>query len=304
MFASGLLAPTLTPLGESGAIDHARLAAHVRWLLQAGCHGVVLFGTTGEATSFSTEERRAALDALVNGGIPADRLMVGIGTCNIPDTVALGRHALAAGVEDLLILPPFYYKGPEDAGLIAHFEAVAAGLGNRRHAIHLYHIPPVAVVGFSVELVGRLRERLPQVRGLKDSSGDIETTRAMIRAHPEMAIFCGSEAFLLDTLTAGGAGCITATANVNAAHIRDAYDRWREPEAPARQAALTEFRKYIQAYKAIPAMKALLAEARGDPGWRAVRPPFLPLSEEAADRMRADLAGTSLGMPDLGLSPA
>lgn len=300
MVASGLLAPTLTPLDPDGGIDTGRLAAHAAWLLRRGCHGVLLFGTTGEATSFATEERQRALEALLAAGMPAQRLMVGIGTCNLPETVALGRHALAAGVHDLLVLPPFYYKGPEDDGLIAYFEALVAGLGGEPR-IHLYHIPPVAGVGFSVELVGRLRARLPQVVGLKDSSGDLANTLALLEANPEMAIFCGSEAFLLETLKAGGAGCITATANINAAAIRGLLDGWQGPDAAEQQAALAALRRRVEPYRPIPAMKALLAELRGDPDWRRLRPPFLPLSEAETATLLAELQASNQGLPELRL---
>jgi len=301
MFRSGLLSPSLTPVREDLALDTDRFAAHVSWLLQAGCHGVVVFGTTGEATSFSTDERRRALDALIARGVPAEQLMVGVGTCSIPETVALGRHAIEAGSRDLLLLPPFYYKNPSDEGLVAHFEAVAEGLGQSDVSLHLYHIPPVAGVGFSVDLVGRLRERIPSITGIKDSSGDWENTSALIRAHDGLSVFCGSEPFLLDTLRAGGAGCITATANVNAAAIRALYDDWETEDAGARQAALTDFRERLQSFNPVPAMKALLASEREDPVWRNVRPPFLAMPENRLAALYAELQAGILKVPSMRL---
>jgi len=299
MFRKGLLSPTLTPVKADLSIDMDRFAAHVRWLLARGCHGVVLFGTTGEATSFSADERREALDGLVARGVPAQRLMVGIGTCSIPETAALGRHALDIGTQDLLILPPFYYKNPPEDGLVAHFEAVVERLGRTDADLHLYHIPPVAGVGFSVELVGRLRERIPAIVGIKDSSGDWQNTAELIRAHEGLSVFCGSEPFLLETLRAGGAGCITATANVNAANIRELYDHWQAADAETRQASLTDFRKRVQGFNPIPAMKALLAQERGESVWRNVRPPFQPLPEERLKELQAQLQAGTLGVPDM-----
>jgi 4-hydroxy-tetrahydrodipicolinate synthase len=300
MFTGGLLSPTLTPIDpDSLAIDVDRLANHCNWLLTKGCHGVVLFGTTGEATSFSGKERVSALDGILERGVPADRLMVGVGTCSLTETAELGRHALQAGVKDLLVLPPFYYKNPDDQGLIDHFEAVVARLDEYNPALHLYHIPPVAGVGFSVELVGKLREKLPQIVGIKDSSGDWNNTEALIRAHPGLSVFCGSEVFLLDTMRSGGAGCITATANINASKIRELYDSWQGDGADAQQEAITDFRKHVQKAKPVPAMKALLARHRADPVWNALRPPFRPLTGEQTDALEADLVESASGIPAL-----
>ena len=300
MFTGGLLSPTLTPIDpHTLAIDVERLANHCNWLLTKGCHGIVLFGTTGEAASFSAKERMAALESILDRGVPADRLMVGVGTCSLTETAELGNHALQVGVKDLLVLPPFYYKNPDDQGLIDHFEAVAARLDEHKPALHLYHIPPVAGVGFSVELVGKLRERLPQIVGIKDSSGDWNNTEALINAHPGLAVFCGSEVFLLDTMRAGGAGCITATANVNASGIRTLYDSWQDNDADAQQASITDFRKRVQKAKPVPAMKALLAHHRADSAWNTLRPPFRPLTVEQRDALEADLTESAFGIPTL-----
>lgn len=298
MFTGGLLSPTLTPIDpETLAIDVERLANHCDWLLTKGCHGVVLFGTTGEAASFSAKERMAALDGILERGVPADRLMVGVGTCSLTETAELGNHALRGGVKDLLVLPPFYYKNPDDQGLIDHFEAVAARLDQNKPALHLYHIPPVAGVGFSVDLVGKLRERLPQIVGIKDSSGDWNNTEALMKAHPGLSVFCGSEVFLLDTMRTGGAGCITATANVNASGIRALYDSWQGRDADAQQESITDFRKRVQKAKPVPAMKALLAHHREDPAWNTLRPPFRPLTVEQRDALEADLTESACGIP-------
>lgn len=297
MIRNGLLSPTLTPVREDLSIDTVRFAEHVNWLLEWGCHGVVLFGTTGEAVSFSADERRQALDALIDLGVPAQKLMVGVGTCSITETASLARHALQSGCRDLLMLPPFFYKNPTDEGLIAHFEALVERIGPHEADLHLYHIPPVAGVGFSVDLVGRLRERIPAIVGIKDSGGDQDNTLALIRAHKGLAVFCGSEPFLLETVRAGGAGCITATANINAASIRVTYDGWQEPGADERQAALTDFRQRVQAFNPVPAMKALLASEREQPVWRNVRPPFRPLTDDRLEALKQELRAGALGIP-------
>ena len=279
---SGVIAPVLTPFGDDGAPDAARFVAHAKWLLADGCTGLAPFGTTGEANSLGLEERMALLEALVDGGLDPKILMPGTGLCALSDTVKVTRHAVAKGCGGVMMLPPFYYKAVEDDGLFAYYAEVIERIGDDRLKIYLYHIPPVAQVGLSVALVGRLIEAYPEtIVGLKDSSGDWDNTRALLDAYPDFTIFPGSEIFLLEGLRNGSAGCITATGNVNARMIRNVYDKWRTDAADDLQAQITALRLTLQARPTIPMLKAIVAHFRNDPGWARLRPPFLPL--EAGD---------------------
>ena len=279
----GVLPPVLTPFDEDLEPDPAAFVAHCRWLLGEGADGLAVFGTTSEANSLSGAERMKLLDALVEDGIDAAVLMPGAGCCALPDTVRLTRHALDAGCGGVLMLPPFYYKGVSEDGIYASISEAIQRVGDSRLRVYLYHIPPMAGVGFSLDTVGRLIDAYPKtVVGLKDSSGDWSNTRASIEAFPDFATFSGSEVFLLDNLRAGGAGCITATGNVNLAAIREVYSRRRAPEADSLQAAITALREVVQARPMIPALKAVLAAHRGAPGWARVRPPLAALDPAAA----------------------
>ena len=288
---AGVLPPVVTPFDEDLAPDRAAFAAHCRRLLEQGADGLAVFGTTGEANSLSADERMALLDALAEDGVDAAALMPGTGCCALPDTVRLTRHALDAGCGGVLTLPPFYYKGVSDDGVFASIAEPIERIGDARLRVYLYHIPPMAGVGFSLDVVGRLIEAYPQtVVGLKDSSGDWSNTAALIRAFPGFAVFSGSEVFLLANLRAGGAGCITATGNVNLANIRGLYARWRTPEADALQAEITALRETVQARPMIPALKAILAAHTGAPGWARVRPPLAALDAAAAAALSGALA--------------
>ena len=288
---SGVITPVLTPFGEDGGPDAERFVEHCHWLMAEGCTGLAPFGTTSEGNSLGLDERMELLEELVDDGIDGAKLMPGTGTCALADAVTLTKHAVDLGCGGVLMLPPFYYKAPSEEGLFRFFAEVIEGVGDDRLRVYLYHIPPVAQVGFSLPLIGRLIEEFPDtVVGLKDSSGDWSNTAAILKAHPEFEVFPGSEVFLLDGLRHGAAGCISATCNVGAAAIRNVYDNWKGPDADKLQAGVTALRKAIQAFPMIPALKALIAHYRQDPGWAKVRPPFAELPAAEADKVIRTLA--------------
>jgi 4-hydroxy-tetrahydrodipicolinate synthase len=299
---SGVIAPVLTPFGEDGSPDGDRFIEHARWLMATGCTGLAPFGTTSEANSLGLDERMELLEELVDEGVEPDKLMPGTGTCSLSDTIVLTRHALDLGCGGVLMLPPFYYKGPSEEGLYRYFSEVIDEVGDDKLKVYLYHIPPVAQVGFSLPLIGRLVQAFPDtVVGLKDSSGDWSNTAAILAEYPQLEIFPGSEVFLLDGLKHGAAGCISATCNVSARAIRKVYDNWKTPDAQKLQEGITAIRKAIQAFPMIPALKALIAHYRADPGWANVRPPFVPLpaaEAEKAVRTLAESHGFTLSFAD------
>jgi 4-hydroxy-tetrahydrodipicolinate synthase len=295
---NGVLVPVLTPFTQSGDPDSGRFVTFCRWLLDQGAGGLSVFGTTSEANSMSGAERMALLDRLIEAGIPAQKLMPGTGACSMTEAASLVRHAVGHGCGGVLMLPPFYYKGVSDDGILAFVSGVIDRVASPTLRVYLYHIPPVAQVGFSLDLVGRLIAAYPEtVVGLKDSSGDWNNTAALLERFPDFAIFPGSEVFLLDALRKGGAGCITASGNVNVPGIRKLYDNWRGPQADALQAEITTLRKALQAYPMVPALKRVVAHFHNDPDWASVRPPMVPLDPAQSSALIADLArlGFSLG---------
>src|SRR5271155_1068968 len=276
----GVLVPVLTPFTPSGEPDTRRFIAFCRWLLDQGAGGLSVFGTTSEANSMSGPERMALLDALIEAGIPPQKLMPGTGACSTSEAAGLVRHAVGHGCGGVLMLPPFYYKGVSDGGIFAFVSAVIDKVASPALRVYLYHIPPVAQVGYSLDLVGRLIAAYPEnVVGLKDSSGDWGNTAALLDRYPGFAVFPGSEVFLLDALRRGGAGCITATGNINAAGIAKLYANWQGPQADALQAEITTVRKAMQASPRVPALKQVVAPFHDDPAGAAVRPPMLPLDQ-------------------------
>jgi 4-hydroxy-tetrahydrodipicolinate synthase len=297
----GVLSPVVTPFGKDLSPDPERFIAHCRWLLTQSC-GLAVFGTNSEANSLSVNERIALLDSLLAADVDPARMMPGTGCCALTDTVRLTEHAVKAGCAGVLMLPPFYYKDVSEEGLYRNFSEVVERVGDSRLRIYLYHIPPVAVVGITTGLVERLLKKYPTaIAGMKDSSGDWNNTKTFLDAFAKSGfdIFPGSESFLLAGLKNGGAGCISATANVNPAAIDRLYREWKRPDAELQQEALNVVRKTVGQYVMIPALKAVVAHFANDPQWATVRPPLTELTAAQAKKIIDDLKKLGFDMPGL-----
>jgi 4-hydroxy-tetrahydrodipicolinate synthase len=297
----GVLAPVVTPFDHDLRPDGQRLAQHCRWLLEQGV-GLAVFGTTSEANSMSVPEKIALLDALIAAGLPPSRIVPGTGCSAFTDTIELTRHAVRLGCAGVLMLPPFYYKGVSDEGLFRSYAQVIERVGDSQLRIYLYHIPPVAQVPISLPLIERLLKAYPgTIAGIKDSSGDWNNTRAMLEQFqsPQFDVFAGNEAFLLETLRNGGAGCITATANVNPGPLARLARSWQEPGAEEQQSELNAVRGMFQRSIMIPALKAAIAYYSDDPAWVTVRPPLVELDDTQRATLIQALRSAGFSMPGL-----
>lgn len=284
----GLWCALLTPLARDGGVDHARLVAHARTLLAQGVEGVAPFGTTGEGQSFAVAERHAGLDALLAAGIPAARIVAATGCAALPETVALTRHAVAAGCAAALVLPPFFWKDVSDDGLFAWYATLIEQVADPRFKLLLYHLPQVSAVPLSVDLVARLAAAFPgTVAGVKDSEGNWAHTSALLERLPRLAVLVGHEPHLPRLMRAGGAGTICGVANLFPGLVRALLAPDATAADEARIAAFLDiaFRQPLMA-----GFKSMLADQRSDPGWLAVRPPLVPLPDAQRAALRAALA--------------
>jgi len=276
---SGVIAAVATPIDDSGAPDFKRAVNLARYLLDNGCDGLNVLGTTGEATSFSLDERKAVMDAYKANGLPLQRLMVGTGAAAVSDAVALTRHAAELGFAGALVLPPFYYKGVPDDGLVAYIHTLVNATERKPIPIYLYHFPAMSGLPWHVALIERLLETFPtRIVGLKDSSGDMAFARAAAAVSPDFAVFPSTEACLIEARSGAFAGCISATANLNADLCARA---WSQGDTAALDAAVS-IRKLFDGKPLVSGVKALLAHIHSDAALARVKPPLAPLS--AADR--------------------
>jgi 4-hydroxy-tetrahydrodipicolinate synthase len=315
----GVLAPVVTPFSANLSPDPQRFVRHCQWLLSQNC-GLAVFGTNSEANSMSAEERMMLLDALVAAGIDPSRMMPGTGCCSITETVELTAHAVKHGCAGVLMLPPFYYKKVSEEGLYRYFSEVVQRVGDMRLKIYLYHIPPVAIVGITPKLVERLLRSYPNtIAGMKDSSGDWNNTKIFLdafavrsaRAARTFDIFVGSESFLLANMRHGGAGTISATANVNPAAIHKLCVTSKRSKIENRKSKLEHLQVRLNIVREVfssrkfPSMIAALKQGiaiyRNDPEWTRVRPPLVGLTAAQANLLAADLKTIGFAMPGIGL---
>lgn len=273
----GVFAAVATAVDENNGPDLVRSVALARFLLDQGCDGLNVLGTTGEATSFSLAQRQQLMSAYKSADLPLQRLMVGTGAAALADAIALTRHAADLGFGGALVLPPFYYKNVPEDGLIAYVGAIAAATSDRPIPIYLYHFPGMSAVPWPIALIRRLRDlHGARIAGLKDSSGDMPYARAAAAIAPDFAVFPSTEAALLEARGGAFAGCISATANLNPDLCARA---WRQSDKAALDAAVA-IRQLFDGTPLVSGVKALLAHIHGEPSWARVMPPLAALSAQ------------------------
>ena len=288
---SGIWPALLTPLTESLGIDKPKFAAHARALLAAGCDGVTPFGTTGEGPSFSLDERREAVDALVAGGVAAERILVSTSCAALPEIVALTRHALAIGAHGCLMLPPFFQKGVPDQGVIDAYRWVIDAVADPRLRLYLYHIPQVSGVGLSHVVIGTLKELYPQtIVGIKDSGCQREPSLALADAFIDrVMVYVGNEPDLQTLGARGSTGAVSGIANMMPRLVQRLVAQFDAPGAPHDQQRVLALLDILGGYGLIPALKGIMASLHDDRAWLRVRPPLVALSDPEYERLAAQI---------------
>ncbi|MBM4425259.1 MAG: dihydrodipicolinate synthase family protein [Chloroflexi bacterium] len=296
---SGVYAAAVTPLKPDGSIDAPAIVPLLDFLARRGCHGALLFGTTGEGPSFAPDERielcRAALP--IRESHPDFKLLLGAGTPSLEETIALTRAAFDLGLDGVVTLPPYYFRKASDDGLFAWFAEVIQRAVPGNGFLFGYHIPSVSGVGLSFDLLARLKDSFPtQFAGLKDSSADTEHGRLLgERFADDLLIFCGTDPLFQNALRGGASGCITAPANLFSPELRQVWEAHASGgDAAAAQKRLETMRPILDRYPPASAtLKALLSRMHGLPRF-AVRPPLLPISHETEEAVVSELEAAGL----------
>jgi 4-hydroxy-tetrahydrodipicolinate synthase len=282
----GVLAALVTPFTEALEPDTQILFAHCRWLLDNGCTGLVMLATAGEANSLSLRQRLGMIDAAGAAGLPLSQMIIGGGSCALDEAVALTKTIAGAGAAAALLLPPFYYRDTGEEGLFRFYATLIEQVGAPALRVVLHHRPQASGAPITDALITRLRREFGAIiAGVQNGAGDWHTTKSLIEKFPELAIFSGTERFLLETLRAGGQGCISATLNLTAPLAGAVHEEWESREADGLQKALTTVRQAFDHYPTPHAQKEMLAQITNLPRWREVLPPLLPLPNERCQEL-------------------
>ncbi len=295
---AGVYAAAVTPLrkaapnGEknNSTLDLESVPALLEFFASRGCHGIVLFGTTGEGPSFSPAEREALMRVAceVREQLPGFLLLAGTGTPSLSETIELTKLAFDLGYDAALILPPYYFRKATDDGLFNWFSEVINKAVPSNGQILGYHFPNVAGIGFSIDLLARLKDAFPiQFAGIKDSSHDAELARALGETFgADLAVFTGTDSYLQMAMENKAAGCITAPANILSPDLREIWDLTNEgKDAREAQARIEQQRDILDKYPPFPpTLKVLLHRLHGFPRW-SVKPPLVEIRPEIEEKL-------------------
>jgi 4-hydroxy-tetrahydrodipicolinate synthase len=284
----GVYAAALTPMHADFRCDHKKLASHCFELINQGCAGVALFGTTGEGPSFSLAERIEILQKLISEGLDPKKIILANGSSGIRDTAQLGREGLKQGCAALLIAPPSFYKNISDEGVLAFYREIIQEIASPNLRILLYHIPQLSGVPISLKVIETLRKEFPEiVIGIKESEGNLSFTKAILKAFPNFKVFVGNERQIMESVHLGGAGAICGIANLYPELICSLYAQGQKANSP-NPAAIEAVFKALNGLPFIPAAKSLMERRQGDI-WHPVRPPLTPLNKTQSEQFLSAL---------------
>ena len=279
----GIWPAMLTPLDALLNIDHAKFAAHAKFLMEANCGGVTIFGTTGEGPSFSLSERKEALTQMIANGVPTDRIMVSTSCAALVETTELTQHAVDLGVHGCLVLPPFFFKGVSDEGVIKGYAQVIEGVNRQNWRLYLYHIPQVIGVPLSHAVISELIRRYPDIIvGIKDSGCDQAHSVGLAKAFmPPLTVYVGFEPDLTTLGPLGSTGAISGLANFmpRVVHrmVLESTAESTNKDAQRIQAIL----ELLKPHSLMPALKGVMATLSQDPSWLRVRAPLVAMTPES-----------------------
>jgi 4-hydroxy-tetrahydrodipicolinate synthase len=271
---AGIYAASLTPLNADLNCDHDAYADHCKDLIAQGCSGVVLFGTTGEGSSFSVAERQGGIQAIVDRGVDPKKIIVSVGCPSIEDTVKLTQIALFAKCAAVLMMPPYFFKNVSDAGIISFYREVIQKVNHPDLKIFLYHIPQFSGVRISLDVIRKLHGEFPNtVIGMKESEGNFELVQAILKEFPHFQLLVGNETMIADAVCLGAAGGVSGIANICPQLICSLY------KGKERQSEIEAFMRILGSHHFIPAIKSVLEQKKGA-SWSLLRPPLVPLNSE------------------------
>lgn len=291
---SGIYAAAVTPLKEDGILDITGIDQLIDFLSKRGCHGLLFLGTTGEGPSFSPPERAKVFQAASRArqSHPSLKLLAGTGTPSLDETIQLTRLAFDLGFDGVVALPPYYFRKVSDDGLFSWFETLLSQAVPSDGVLLGYNIPPITGIGFSLDLLSRLKDAHPVAfAGIKDSSGDGDFAKQLGRRFgQDLFVLTGNDRLFSLALENHASGCITAMANILSPVLRQVWDAFQSGVSTQLvQDQLSRARQILDLYPPMPPLlKALLNQLHNLPLW-TVRPPLLSFPEKTTQEVISSL---------------
>ena len=294
----GVYVASLTPLTNSLEPNIPKLVNHVKWLLKSGADGVALLGSTGEANSMTLEQRLKIIQTSAKQ-LPQEKLIIGTGSCSIQDSIKQTKASIDEGVYTVLVLPPFYYKPLSDESILRYFSELVSCIEEPKLRIIFYNFPKLSGYNFSINILKKLKQEFGEIAsGIKDSSSEWGNIISLVQNINNFKVYAGTETFLLDTLNIGGAGCISASANLTSIECQKVFQAWDMPEDSAKEAQkkLSKLRKILEIHPFIPGLKGLFYNHTNLETWKNMLPPFYPLLSNQVDSLEHELKELDLDL--------
>ena len=279
---NGIYSAALTPINDDLSINKNLYLEHCQYLMKQGHEGLAIFGTTGEANSFSIKEKCDTIDFLLSNNLDSNLLIPGTGSSSVEDAIQLTKFAEKNKSRAVLLLPPFYYKNVSDEGIINYFRKIIETVGSSDFHYLLYNIPQTTSVVLNFNIIETLLKLYPNnIVGIKDSSGNIDSMLKTVKYFQDLALFCGHDSLVLKVCKRGGAGAITAGTNIAGrllSFIINNINKEKEIEDfNSYQALLEQIRETITLEEPISVMKAYFSIINKNPDWNKVMPPLKSL---------------------------
>ncbi len=283
----GVVPPTITAFHADESINHDATAAHARFVVDAGVHGIFPLGTNGEFALLAPEERTAVIETVVDAVDGAVPVIAGVGAPGTRETIRAADHAVAAGVDGIVVVTPYYYPIDPEAA-ITHYRRITQHVDC---PVYVYHIPSKTGNHLSLETIRELAS-LDGLAGIKDSSKDIPWLGQAIDANPELSFLAGSDSLLFPGLEIGCTGLVSAIANVFPELILDlytAYDTGSESRARRLQSTVYAVRTVLKQGPYLAGVKTALGlrDLGFDPG--PLRDPLRTMDTTTRDQLADDL---------------
>ena len=267
----GIYAASLSVINENFSLNIDKTIKHAENIINYGCHGVVLFGSTGQSQLISLSEKIQLINKLPKSKF-SEKFIIGTGSNSLLDTITLMRNSLNLGFDKFLIMPPAYYKY-DDNDVINFYSTIINEL--KESKIILYNFEKLSGYKFSIECIEKLVSKFPeQIVGVKDSSYNLYE----ILKIDSLSIFPGSETKLLDGLKIGCAGVITATCNITASLSRKVFDDFQLGKEPTSNELLCDVRRVFDNYNLISALHSYFSIK--DKAYQNLIPPLRILNHD------------------------